>query len=448
MRLSGPVLLILLALPAVSSANELMRVYERALSQDTQLQAALHARDNALEARPQARAALLPQIAGSYSYSEGNSKGSSTQKGTGPGGEDITIANRFDSESTSEALSVSLNQTVFDWASFRAYSQAGDVVALAEAQYRAAEQDLVLRSAQTYFDLLAADDNLRFAKAEKAAVERQLEQAKRRFEVGLSAITDVQEAQARYDLTVAQEIQAEQALASAREGVKIVTGPEPTQTVALREDIPLQTPNPADVEQWVGAAKDNNLDLLVANLDTDIARKGVGIAQAGHLPTVGLRGSYSDTDNESGDRTQDAKGDSVGVTVNLPIFSGFLVQSQVRAAEATHEQRKSEQEGSRRAVDRLTRDAYLGVIAGASRVRALKQAVISSTTALEASETGLEVGTRTAVDVLNSQRDLYSAQRDYARARYDYLLSVLTLKSAAGRLGAADLNEIDQLLVR
>lgn len=448
MRVLGSTLLALLALPGVGSANELLRVYERALSQDTSLQAALHARDAALQTRPLARAALLPFVQGNYSYGEGHAQGSSTQRGTGPDGQDITIVNRFDSDNSSEALSVDLDQTLFDWSAFRAFDQAGDQVALAHAQYRAAEQDLVLRVTQTYFDLLAADDNLRFATAEKTAVERQLEQAKRRFEVGLSAITDVQEAQARYDLTVAQEIQAEQALASAREALTVITGPGANRSAPLREEFPLVPPNPTDVEQWVGVARDNNLQLLVSNLNAEIARKSIGIARGGHLPTVGLRASYSDTDNDSGDRSQISEGESIGVNVNLPIFAGFATRAQVNQAQAIHDQRKSELEGSRRGVDRLTRDAYLGVIAGASVVRALRQAVLSSTTALEASETGLEVGTRTAVDVLNSQRDLYSAQRDHARARYDYLLSVLTLKSAAGRLNGADLEEVDSLLVQ
>ncbi|MGB0954726.1 MAG: TolC family outer membrane protein [Panacagrimonas sp.] len=433
------------AAAAPVSANELNRVYTRALQNDSVLQAAQHARDAQLERRPQARAALLPQLGASYSYSEGDAQGSTTQIGTNQG-QDFVIASQFDSDSSSESFGLSLNQVIFDWAAFRSYAIAGDQLALAQAVYREAEQALILRVTRAYFDLLAADDNLRFARAENKAVERQLEQATRRFEVGFSAITDVQEAQARFDLTVAREIQARQLLANAHQALRVITGPQDNRVAKFRADIPLPTPDPLDPDAWARSAQENNLDLLAARLSADIARKGIGVAQAGHLPTVGLRGSYTDADDETGDRSQQIEADSIGITVNLPLFSGFAVRSRVREASAVHEQSLAQLETVSRSVDQLTRDAYLGVMAGAARVRALKQAVVSSRTALEASQTGLEVGTRTAVDVLNSQRDLYNAQTNHARARYDFLLAVLTLKSAAGQLKATDLNQIDALL--
>ena len=213
------------AAAAPVSANELNRVYTRALQNDSVLQAAQHARDAQLERRPQARAALLPQLGASYSYSEGDAQGSATQIGTNQG-QDFVIASQFDSDSSSESFGLSLNQVIFDWAAFRSYAIAGDQLALAQAVYREAEQALILRVTRAYFDLLAADDNLRFARAENKAVERQLEQATRRFEVGFSAITDVQEAQARFDLTVAREIQARQLLANAHQALRVITGPQ------------------------------------------------------------------------------------------------------------------------------------------------------------------------------------------------------------------------------
>ncbi|WP_420468288.1 TolC family outer membrane protein [Panacagrimonas sp.] len=430
--------LLVTAMP-VASANELLRVYELALQQDMRLQAARHARDAAIEARPQARAALLPQINASYGYEDSSETGTEGFAGQPEA--------RVDRDSTARALTVRLDQTLFDWAAFKRYDQAGDEAALAQADFRRAEQDLVLRITQAYFGALSAADNLRFSQSEKAAVERQLEQAQRRFDVGLSAITDVQEAQARFDLTVAQEITAEQQLAAAREALREITGAGPNREVPLQEEIPLRLPEPADSERWLDTARDHNLDLVIANLQAEIARTGIDIARAGHLPRVGALAQYQDLQTDGGRFTGESEIETVGVEVSLPIFAGLATRSRVSQARSTHEQFESLFQLTRRGVERSTRDAYLAVNAGAARVRALRQAVLSSTTALEASETGLEVGTRTAVDVLNAQRDLYSAQRDYARARYDYLLSILLLKAAAGTLDVTDLEQIDALLV-
>ncbi|MGQ0619236.1 MAG: TolC family outer membrane protein [Panacagrimonas sp.] len=447
------VLLACFLAPAAIPAAELLKVYEQALANDTQLQAAQHARDAAVEARPQARAALLPQILGTYARQEGSSDGTSTNNFSVPDNNPTTPdpvrrnVTPFDADTEDEALSLSLQQIVFDWSAFTRYGQAGIQVALAEARFRNAGQSLVLRTAQAYFDVLGATDNLGFSKAEKTSLDRQLEQARRRFEVGLSAITDVQEAQARFDLTVAQEIAADQQLASAHQALAEITGSADTLARPLRDEIPLTPPTPAIVETWVSVAKDNNLDLLAARLAADIADKDIDAARAGHLPTVGFQAQYQDVTSDSGDRALDSTGETYGVQVQLPIFSGLAIRSRISQATAIHEQRKAEYVGAARSVERQTRDAYLGVMSGAARVKALKQAVLSSTTALDASETGLEVGTRTAIDVLNAQRDLFSARRDYSRARYDYLLSVLQLKAAAGKLGPDDLAEIDALLI-
>lgn len=428
-------------------ASELLRVYDAALANDTQLLAARHARDAALEARPQARAALLPQIEAAYGYQEQSETGT---EGFG-GSPELPV----DRDSTARGLSVTLNQTVFDWTAFKRYEQSADQAALALAQYRVAEQALALRTAQAYFDLLAGADNLRFAQAEKAAVARQLELAQRRFEVGLSAITDVQEAQARHDLAVAQEIVADQQLASSRQGVLEITGSAHASATAsnsprvqpLRDEFPLRLPDPPGAEAWLAAAREGNLELRTARLGADIARTGVSVARGGHLPTVGLQAQYQDQEADGSRFTGENETETLSLQLRVPIFEGLATRSRVNQAQSTRSQREAEFDGTGRRVERQTRDAFLGVMAGAARVRALRQAVVSSTTALEASEIGLEVGTRTAVDVLNAQSILYSAQRDHARSRYDYLLSVLRLKAAAGRLGGRDLEEIDALLV-
>ncbi|MFA5939265.1 MAG: TolC family outer membrane protein [Sinimarinibacterium sp.] len=424
--------------PGLAQANDLLQVYDLAAQNDTTIWAARHARDAAVEAKPQARAALLPQLTGSYNYGYAETTGTFEQGGT-------TFP--IDNNGNDDALSVTLNQSIVSIASWRRLQQASEQVALAQATYRSAEQTLLLRVAEAYFGVLGAHDNLRSAQGEKAAVERQLEQAKKRFEVGLSAITDVQEAQARYDLTVAQEIQAQQQLDSAILALGQITGQPVPPLALLGQDIPLPAPNPADVNQWVSDALQGNLDLLAAQLNQNIAERGVQAARAGHLPTVGVQGVYRDSTSESGSFPQETESSSVTLGVTLPLFAGGATQSAVRQSIATREQRASELTGAKRQVERNTRDAYQGVVTGAARVKAFKQAVVSSTTALEASETGLEVGARTAVDVLNAQQQLYAAERNYYQSRYDYLLFVLRLKAAAGSLGQTDLAEVDRLLV-
>lgn len=422
-----------------AQANELMRVYERARGNDATFEAARHARDAAIEVRPQAIAPLLPQVDGSYSYGKSQEQGSQTVFGS--------PTQTFDSDGTNDGFTVTWNQSIFSWEQWKRLFQASEQAALAHTNYRIAEQDLVLRTAEAYFNVLSAADTLRSAQAENAAVQRQLEQANKRFEVGLSAITDVQEAQARYDLTVSTVIEAQQALDSARLALAELTGTPENPVAPLQDDFPLPAPNPANVQSWVDAARTGSLDVMVARHNLEIAREGVGVAWARHLPTVGGQAQYSDSTFSDSLRSGDAKEKSYGVQVSVPIFSGGFTQSQVRAARATREQREAELEGRSRFVERTARDAYQTVLSSAARVKALKQAVLSNTTALDASETGLQVGARTAVDVLNAQQLLYVAQRNYYRARYDYLISVLLLKAAAGTLDAADLAEIDRLLV-
>ncbi|HVT36601.1 MAG TPA: TolC family outer membrane protein, partial [Nevskiaceae bacterium] len=278
------------------------------------------------------------------------------------------------------------------------------------------------------------------------ALEQQLEQAKRRFDVGLSAITDVQDAQARFDATAANVIAGQQAYDAANEALALITGHPFDHLASLQEDIPLPAPDPSDINAWVSAANENNYGLLQARLNSDIADKGVGIARGGHYPSLGLSGREVRS-LQGGFNTAHVDSSSVTLSLNVPIFAGGKTQALVRQAEATHEQRQAELELARRTAGQSTRNAYQGVVAGAARVKALKQAVVSNTTAVEASKTGLEVGTRTQVDVLTAEQLLYAAQRDYYKSRYDYLVAVLQLKAAAGRLTEADLEQIDKLLV-
>lgn len=440
MRLVNSILALSLLAPSLASANELLRIYDLAIENDTQLQAAAGARDATLAGVPRARGALLPQINGF---------------GTLDTGDETTALNGGapeDSEFDSQILSLSLRQALFNAAAWNRWQQADRQAAAAEATYRLAQQALALRVTEAYFNVLAAADSVRFATAEKQAVERQLELAKKRFEVGLSAITDVQEAQARYDLTVAQMIEAEQALANAKFAIAEITGAADARIMELKEDIPLLGPNPDSVNEWLKTAAESSLDIILARSQAEAAKQDVDVSRAGHYPTLDFVGRYRSSNQESFNAffdqrfEQDQDQTSYGLELNVPIFAGGATQAAVNASKSVYEQRLAELEGKRRSVERTTKNAYQGVIAGVSRVKALKQAVLSNTTALEASEVGLEVGARTAVDVLNAQRELYRAQRDYSRARYDYLLDVLRLKSAAGQLERKDLGEIDGLL--
>jgi len=432
---------LLLLVPSLASANELNRIYQLATEHDTQLRAAEGARDAALAADPRARGALLPQVSGTGTVG--------TLKRTNTVLNDTELR---DSDTDSHRLSIGLRQALFDATAWNRWQQADREAAAAEATYRNAEQALVLRTSEAYFNLLAAADSVRFADAEKKAVERQLELARKRFEVGLSAITDVQEAQARYDLTVAQMIEAEQALTIAQVAVAEITGSSDARIVPLKEELPLLGPTPASVDEWVKTASNNSFDIVVARAQAEAAQQGVDASRAGHYPTLSLVGEVateaSSGFNQFSNAFVDQEGDTsyVGLELNVPIFAGGATQAGVNAALGVRDQRRAELAGRQRTVERATRNAYQGVIAGISRVAAYKQAVLSNTTALEASEVGLEVGARTAVDVLNAQRELYRAQRDYSRSRYDYLLNVLRLKQAAGQLTAKDLNEIDGLL--
>jgi outer membrane protein len=429
-----------LLVPSLASANELSRIYQLAVRNDTQLQAAKGARDSVLATNPQARGALLPQVNGIGSYASQEDEITSENVDPLTPGEETATA-----KSEPYNLTLRISQTLFDAAAWNRWQQADANSAAAWATYRLAEQNLAVRVSEAYFNLLGAADNVRFADAEKKAIERQLELAKKRFEVGLSAITDVQEAQARYDLTVAQMIEAEQALVTAQVAVSEITGAADAAVVPLKDEIPLLGPNPDSINDWLKTASEKSLEIRLATAQVRAASEDVDVRRAGHYPTLNAVGSQS-VGESSGFNTGEYDQSKIGLELSVPIFAGGSTQAGVNSAKGTLEQRRAELEGKKRAVERNTRTAYQGVIAGVSRVKAYNQAVVSNKTALEASEVGLEVGARTAVDVLNAQRELYRAQRDYSKSRYDYLLSILRLKQSAGQLAAKDLNEIDALL--
>jgi outer membrane protein len=452
-----PALLCTLAAPGLAGAASLLEVYQQALQSDPLIHEADARRMASLELLPQARGSLFPQInagGGWYQGADSSLQQEAIQDDMG----NIIGFNTVDAESDFDGFgwNAELRQTLFRWDQFVSLKQAGKRVAKAEVDYEAAQQDLIVRVVIRYFDVLAAEDRLTSIHADRLAIARQLEQAKQRFEVGLIAITDVQESQAAYDQSVADEIQAKRELATAREFLREITGEYIPSLSAPTENFPLQSPNPADEASWIDQAMVQNLSLLSSRFSEDIARDEISFRRTGHYPTLDLVANYdtSDTDisnitvggNPNPSFPTGSTRDSISVQFNVPLFQGGRTTSRVREAVYLHRASREQLQRVVRETERQTRDAYLGVLSEISRVKALAQAVQSSRTALEATQAGFDVGTRTIVDVLNSQRALYTAITNYYQSRYTYIGNVLRLKLAAGNLQIQDLEQIDRYL--
>lgn len=345
----------------------------------------------------------------------------------------------------SNALSIDLVQPVFHWDHWVKLSQSENQIAQAEAQYQAQYQSLIVQTVDAYFNILAAQDNLEFTIAEKKAIERQLEQARQRFEVGMIAITDVHEAQAAYDQARANEIEAANLLDNEKERLRELIGNSEANLNRLQEEIKLNLPDPTDISQWAKVAETNNFSIIAQINQTEVSRKQVTLQKSGHLPTVDIVANYGIQDNTS---SFGLRGDtrSIGIQLNLPLFEGGAVTSRSKQAYYEYEKEKQNLVKVKRTVTRQVRDAYRGVISSFSRVQALKATVKSAESALEATIAGFEVGTRTMVDVLTEQKNLYRSKRDYARSRYDFLVNGIKLKQAAGSLNYTDVQQVNQML--
>jgi outer membrane protein len=444
-----------LAMPGIGHAASLLEVYQQALQSDPRIHEAEARRLAALEAEPQARGVYLPQINATGRWQDFNSESASSSEFPGVGSQDFTRDQRYEEI----AWQVELRQTLFRWDQIVGLRRADKLVAKAEADREAAQQDLVIRVGQTYFDVLGAEDRLTSLHKNRLAIARQLEQAKQRFEVGLIAITDVQESQAAYDQAVADEIGAKRVLATAREFLREITGEYVSNLAAPGDEFPMRTPSPSGESDWVDMALSQNLTLVSSRLDEKLARDEISFRRNGHYPTIDLVANIGESDRPGEVRSDlntdpdsyfpsdnNFKSDSIGVQVTIPIFSGGSTSSRVREAVYLHRATSEQLQRVTRETERQTRDAYLGVLSEMSRVEALEQAVESSQTALEATQAGFDVGTRTIVDVLDSQFALYRAITLFYQARYDYLMNALRLKQAAGNLQIQDLEEIDKWL--
>lgn len=415
-----------------SHAANLLQVYQDALVNDAVYASARANLSAGQEASVQGRAGLLPLVGIGGTYQR-------AQRGNVP---DIT----------SHGYTLSLSQPLLDVAAWQNYEQSKLSVAASEAAFAIVQQDLILRVAQAYFDVLTAQDTLAALLVQKAAISEQLASAKRNFEVGTATITDTHEAQARYDLVIAQEFGAQNDLAIKRTSLQQIIGKTPAELAVLRKEVELRKPDPAQINSWVSSAEEQNYLVLQQKLALEIAKRDITRNRAGHYPTVDLVASRSDS-NQRNSAIQSLNSgtgatSSIGLQWNIPLFSGFAVTSRVRQAIALEDKARSDLESTRRSAAQSAQQAYLGVTTGLAQVQALQAAEISSRSALESNRLGYQVGVRINIDVLNAQQQLFITQRDLSKARYDTLMNSLRLKSAAGSLREQDLVQINTLLIQ
>lgn len=419
---------------APAFAADLLQVYHDAQANDAQYAAARATLDAGREKLPQGLAGLLPTIgvAASTTWNQ-------------------NTYNSVDRSFNSNGYTVSLTQPLFRWQNFVQYGQAELQVAQAEANFAQARQDLIVRVAQAYFDVLYAQENLTAVRANKEAIAQQLEQAKKNFEVGTATITDSHEAQSRFDLASAQEIAAESDLDVKRYTLANIVGKNPGELNRLRADASPSLPKPAAMQPWVDAAERDSFTVQAQQAAAEVAAREVERSRAGHLPTLDLVGSYGDSNagkTQFGDVRYESTARAIGVQLNIPIFQGGMVNSKTREAAANREAANAALDGARRSATLLARQSYLGVVNGVAQVRALEAALVSSNSALESNKLGYEVGVRINIDVLNAEQQVYSTRRDLARARFDTLLAQLRLKGAVGTLGEDDLQQVNALFER
>ena len=431
--------LAVLLLPLGAQAEDLLQSYELARSSDPQLAAAESIRLITREGEVQSRAAFLPQIGGSVgaNYSDTTSQLGSGFKVSNSGG--------------GRSYGLSVDQSIFSFGNISRHRSQRSLSQAADFQLEAAGDSLITRTSAAYFNVLVAMETLLAAEAQETALKKQFDFADKRLEVGLAPITDVHEARAQYDRARANTIVTRNALEDAYRALEEITGKEVRALNALPQDFQPQLPSALDVEGWVQTAVDSNPALKAKELELSSAESDIDTARAGHLPTVGLSATYGNNrsmfNGDIGPADIDSSDtSSVGLTVNIPIFAGGATQSRVRQALAQRDVTEDQLDQQRRALVRNTRNAYQTLVAGISEVEARKAAVFSARSAYDASQVGLEVGTRTVLDVLNNQQTLFNAEREYALSRYNFLQNRLQLEQAAGTLDLDDLQDVNRLL--
>ena len=434
------IFLAVLAFSQPLAAADLLQTYREARGNDPVFASARAARDAGRESLPQGLALLLPTVSASGFTQMNNID--IDYRGALP------AATR---DGNTNGYSLALTQPLFNWQSIMLYREAGFKVAQAEAVFGQATQDLIVRVAQAYFDVLASQDSLAFIQAQKTAISEQLAQAKRNFEVGTATITDTHEAQARFDLSASQEIAAQSDLEIKKSALQQIIGKLPDRLAPLKPTAALSPPKPNAMEPWVASAEGQNFAVRVQEAALEIATREIERSRAGHYPTLNLVGSYGH--NSSSISTTgtvnigtDSTSSAIGLQLAIPLYAGGGVNSLVRQAIANQERARQDLETARRSAAQAARQAYLGVNNGMAQVGALEQALISSQSALDSNKLGYEVGVRINIDVLNAQQQLFSTKRDLSKARYDTLLAGLKLKAAAGTLTEEDLEAVNRLL--
>ncbi|WP_438864153.1 outer membrane channel protein TolC [Neptunicella sp.] len=413
-------------------ADDLYQVYQQALQNDPATLKAQASKDAAFKSIDVSRASLLPQI----------SLGLSASRSDG------------DANSRANGATLNLNQSLYNAANYARLDRSELVASQADAYFAVAKQDLIVRTVSNYFSVLQAQDDLEFAQAEKRAIERQLEQTSQRFAVGLTAKTDVHEAQALFDNAVASEISARNAVEIQLEGLREITGAYHRDLLVLdTQRFSAGDPAPTNVQDWLSLADNNNTQLLAANIAVDIAKEDIDLAKTGHYPDLSLTARASSTKNVNNNtnlQLNDINSNNrynstyIGLNLNIPIYAGGGTEAAVDVARENFIADSQERERIHRTVVRNVRSNFYDVTASISRIKALQQAVLSAESALSATEAGFDVGTRTIVDVLNSTRNLYDAKRNLARARYGYIISNISLKLAAGTLSEQDVMDINR----
>ncbi len=431
----------LLLTPFIASpvlAADLMQVYRAAQDNDPNYAAARATLDAGREKMPQGRAGLLPSLSlsGNTVWNEN----------------DVSIRNNPSLNAkphfNSNGYQLTLSQPLFRWQNWVTYDQTKLQVVQAEASFAQARQDLIIRVSQAYFDVLYATENLTAVRANKSAIDQQLASAKKNFEVGTATITDTHEAQARFDLAVAQEIAAESDLEVKSRTLEAIIGKEPGALAGPRKDAALNPPQPSDMNQWVAAAEKDSITVQIQQAVADIAAREIDKQRAGHYPTLDLVANVGNSKSlgSTSIGLLDTDYQNVGVQLNIPIFQGGVVVSRQREAAANRTAAQSNLEAARRSAALSSRQYYLGVVNGLAQVRALKAALVSSQSALESNKLGYEVGVRINIDVLNAENQVYVTRRDLAKAMLDTLMAQLKLKAAVGSLGEDDVTQINTLL--
>ena len=419
-----PFLLTLFAIAPGAGAEDLIGIYDLAVKSDPTLREAEQTLFATREDKPQARALLLPNfgLSGNVQYTDIHTQGNSV----------VGSFDRSDRYSSYGGQAV-LNQSVFNRGDWVRLSQTDNTIAQAEAEYRNAQIDLMVRTTQAYFEVLRAADAVRVGEALVAADERQLEQSKQRFEVGLVAITDVNDSQAAYDRSRANLITAENDLDNAWEALRRIIGPVSVPLDRLGDRLPLAPPEPNDINVWAETALSNNYAIIAAKQSAEAARKGIEIERSGYYPSVGMQAGY-DLARSGSDFGTDSDTAFVGLNLNVPIYQGGAVASRTRQAGHDFRAAQDRLDQQRRAVINQVKDAFRGIISSISDVKARQAAIVSARSSLESTQAGLEVGTRTQVDVLNAQRQLFQAEFDYLSARYDYIINGVRLHQATSTL--------------